>query len=167
MRRSDSTEPITYPFGGSTWKAQTFDPESEHGKALERLFEASDRLGEEGANNVLLIQGYDADGGICAHADDEGCMKRNEKGEVCPIVSFSYGAPARFRLTPIAPPPAGQRRKSEYVMLNGGDALVMLGGAQERYNHGIPKGGIMPLSEQPRPWMQGASRVSLTFRQQL
>ena len=142
------TTPVRYRFGGETWESRDIPPE-----ALEAVVDM--RTISESVSgstpNVVLVQLYDTDGAISWHADDEKLvMSRSDDGEVLPIVSFSLGADAEFCIRP----KEGKPRKTTKMWLQHGDVLVMMQGAQERYEHCIFKGGIT------------GERMSFTFRTQ-
>lgn len=161
--------PKKYRFGGEVWVSKVI-PEAVLPTLMPLFAMSAELVGPNATEhpNVVLVQLYTGrDGAISWHADDEKSMARDpDSGEVLAIVSVSLGTDAKFRLRPIATPPEGKRRKSEQVLLKGGDVIVMHRGTQERYHHSIPKGGI-GSTKRKREGNPTIARVSLTFRRQL
>jgi alkylated DNA repair dioxygenase AlkB len=142
-------DPIDYRFGGQTWTSKEIPPE-----ALDTVLKMLEicKLLSHSAPNVVLIQLYQDDGSISWHADDESKAMVKIDDEVLPITSFSLGGNAEFCIRP----KTGKPRRTQKMLLQNGDVLVMKQGAQERYEHRIARGGIAA----------GSQRMSFTFRTQ-
>ena len=142
-------DPIDYRFGGQTWTSKEIPQEALH--TVLKMLEIC-KLLSHSAPNVVLIQLYEEDGSISWHADDESKAMVKKDGEVLPITSFSLGGNAEFCIRP----KTGKPRRTQKMLLQNGDVLVMKQGAQERYEHRIARGGIAA----------GSQRMSFTFRTQ-
>lgn len=157
-----------YKFGGEIWRSEPASKECEEVAEIARnvLDETSFVPPEGFALNTMVAQVYDGEkGAIAWHADDEKSMKRlmgaEGEMEVGPIVSVSFGASCKFSLRPIEAErnevgKGRKRRKTEKMLLQDGDVLVMKQGLQERYHHGIQKGDVSK-----------GTRICLTFRAQM
>ena len=141
--------PIDYRFGGQTWTSK--DIPQEVLPIVLKMLEIC-KLRSHSAPNVVLIQLYEEDGSISWHADDESKAMVKIDDEVLPITSFSLGGNAEFCIRP----KTGKPRRTQKMLLQNGDVLVMKQGAQERYEHRIARGGIAA----------GSQRMSFTFRTQ-
>jgi alkylated DNA repair dioxygenase AlkB len=157
-----------YRFGGERWTSQLAPPECQRvAEIAQNVLDQTSFVAPEGfALNTVVAQVYDGEkGAIAWHADDEKSMKRlmgaQGEMEVGPIVSVSFGASCKFSLRPIEAErnevgKGRKRRKTEKMLLQDGDVLVMKQGLQERYHHGIQKGDVSK-----------GTRICLTFRAQM